>query len=80
MVEQDRQGLRRFRFLLKTRWRKGYDRRRHPRGTDAFPMALAIIALPMGIFGEQVDLLVEKGALKKKNLKLQTLKTLNPKP
>ena len=43
-------------------------------------MALAIIALPMGIFGEQVDLLVEKGALKKKTLKLQTLKTLNPKP
>ena len=28
-------------------------------------MASAIIALPMGIFGEQVDLLVEKGALKK---------------
>ena len=41
-------------------------------------MALAIIALPMGIFGEQVDLLVEKGALKKKNPKAPNPK--NPEP
>ena len=32
-------------------------------------MAKATIALPMGIFGKQTDLLVEKGALKKKKTK-----------
>ena len=45
--------------------------RRRVRGLWICDVAKATIALPMGIFGKQTDLLVEKGALKKK--------TLNPK-